>query len=625
MRKASMLFFLLFLVSSIGINILPPSASQSAKWTFMVYMAADNNLESVGVDDFLEMSEVGSTAEVNVVVQFDRHASGTPPYYDSRYGDWNTTKRFYVTQGMTPSPENALMDLGEVNMADPASLLDFINWSITNYPADHYFLDLWDHGMGWRGVLRDGNDYLATKELGTVLAEVTEKHGKMDIIGIDACRMTVEIVYELMDYTDFFVGSEKDEPLEGWPYDEFLRILVNNPGMGAAAVGKELVDVYVENYEENSLYSVTLSLIRSDMLDELVQAVGDFVYELNRTVPYYGDEVKAAKEATERYEEGVEYDLYHFAENLYERVDSRRIREMSLDLMVAVKRAVAYERHWDHPSPTNGVHAANAHGLSLWFPVTVSFPSYRELAFARDTQWDIFLERYLEGEKPTTGLEVAVGPEDTDGNGAADTVELGITSEISGTVVLEVYKRDRMWSCQEFSIQGHLKKEITIPLEDDGLFDLYLYLFNSTGLLHNYTTVGNLLRLSFIVSGTITDLRGEPLEDVSVSVTNTRTGDSLHKSTDAQGIYRFELEPGWFEDGDYLMIVAELGEERSETGFNASLEERAKVVNFVLQPATPPSGLTLPGIVLLVIVAMESAAIAVLILFFMRLRRTSGL
>ena len=35
-------------------------------------MDADNNLEDVGVADFLEMASVGSTSLVNIVVQFDR-------------------------------------------------------------------------------------------------------------------------------------------------------------------------------------------------------------------------------------------------------------------------------------------------------------------------------------------------------------------------------------------------------------------------------------------------------------------------------------------------------------------------------------------------------------------------
>ena len=48
----------------------PPAGKKS--WTFMVYMAGDNNLDPEGVQDLQEMKKVGSTAEVNVIAQFDR-------------------------------------------------------------------------------------------------------------------------------------------------------------------------------------------------------------------------------------------------------------------------------------------------------------------------------------------------------------------------------------------------------------------------------------------------------------------------------------------------------------------------------------------------------------------------
>lgn len=35
--------------------------TQSAEWTVMVYLDADNDLEEVGTDDFLEMAAAGST------------------------------------------------------------------------------------------------------------------------------------------------------------------------------------------------------------------------------------------------------------------------------------------------------------------------------------------------------------------------------------------------------------------------------------------------------------------------------------------------------------------------------------------------------------------------------------
>jgi len=47
----------------------------TAEWTWLVYMAGDNNLEGAGRVDLSEMQKVGSTAQVNVLVQFDTEAT----------------------------------------------------------------------------------------------------------------------------------------------------------------------------------------------------------------------------------------------------------------------------------------------------------------------------------------------------------------------------------------------------------------------------------------------------------------------------------------------------------------------------------------------------------------------
>jgi hypothetical protein len=47
-------------------------ATNQAKWTFMVYMAGDNNLDGATLRDIEEMARAGSTKEVNILVQLDR-------------------------------------------------------------------------------------------------------------------------------------------------------------------------------------------------------------------------------------------------------------------------------------------------------------------------------------------------------------------------------------------------------------------------------------------------------------------------------------------------------------------------------------------------------------------------
>ncbi|MDI9570291.1 MAG: clostripain-related cysteine peptidase [Pseudomonadota bacterium] len=106
--------------------------SGQAKWTVMVYMAGDNNLDGAALRDMKEMDQVGSTKDVNVLVQLDRLED-------------KKTRRFLITKG-GGYERDCLETFGETNTGDPKVLADFLTWSTERYPADRYFLTLWNQG-----------------------------------------------------------------------------------------------------------------------------------------------------------------------------------------------------------------------------------------------------------------------------------------------------------------------------------------------------------------------------------------------------------------------------------------------------------------------------------------------
>src|SRR5256712_1765414 len=333
MRSAAAILAVFFVLGGfLPLLAAPPARAASADWTLLVYMDADNNLEDYGIADFLEMAGVGSTSRVNIVVQFDRAAG-----YNSQYGDWTDTKRFLVQAGMTPTPANALMNLSEVDMADPASLVSFVTWGAAAYPARHYFLDLWDHGLGWQGVILDMNPnaFMTTAQLASALSQIRTALGRtVDIVGLDACRLTLEIMDELQPYADYFVGSQKDEPLAGWPYDTFLSAVTAAPLMTPVQVGTWLTSAYVASYFGTSPYSVALALVSGGALPPPVRAFPDFVAELNASVPLLQSQGLAARLATERHVRnglsgGDEFELFHFSENVVARPGNPRLAALA--------------------------------------------------------------------------------------------------------------------------------------------------------------------------------------------------------------------------------------------------------------------------------------------------------
>lgn len=271
------------------LSLLAAPLAHAADWTVLVYLAADNDLESYALDDFLQMATVGSTDRVNVVVQFDRSQG-----YVQSYGDWTTCKRFRITAGMTPTADNALSDLGEPNTGDPQVLTDFLAWGKASYPADRYAVILWNHGGGWRspaqadrnptwkGIAWDEDpqakgDCLLTAELRTAF----DQSGLTpDLVGFDACLMgMVEVAYELSRLqhpASVMVASPEVIPGEGWPYDTLLADLVAHPGWDAATWGAAITDRYFASYCNNQVLS-TIDLSRMGSLaagiDQLAAAL----------------------------------------------------------------------------------------------------------------------------------------------------------------------------------------------------------------------------------------------------------------------------------------------------------------------------------------------------------------
>jgi len=244
--------------------------AQDASWTIMVYIEGDNNLEGDALADIQEMEQIGSTDDVNIIVQVDRAED-----YSDGDGDWTQARRFRVEQdniGVTifdivdqkfSDPASVrlstppLEDLGEINNGDPNTLIDFALWTVDNYPADKYGLVLWNHGGTWIGgfggdestVDHDSMDML---ELDFALDSITSSIGRnFEFIGFDTCLMGGFEVFSLLaKYSNYAAGSEELEPGFGWYYTPVVELLVTDPSIDGGVLADSVVDSYMAFYNE---------------------------------------------------------------------------------------------------------------------------------------------------------------------------------------------------------------------------------------------------------------------------------------------------------------------------------------------------------------------------------------
>ncbi len=384
----------------------PTQGSTIAKWTFMVYMDGDNDLEKAAIKDLNEMEMVGSTSSVNIVVQMDRipgYLLSNPSDDDTSNGDWTDTRRFYVTKDYDPYTINSTMvqNLGEVDMGDPQNIVDFVRWAKNNYPAEHYALILWNHGGGFRKYIpfikakdiafdETNSDVITMPELASALAGVKAVLGRrIELLGMDACLMgMIEVAYEIKDYANVMVASEESEPNDGWPYGRLLTGLTSNPNMSAASLGRTIVNSYVNFYSASD--SVTLSAIDLTKIGYLANSVSQFARSItNDTMTadptYYIDDANNAQ-----YYSGDNnfIDLYDFAAKVTNdsNILDPNVKSNAAAVMSGVSGAVIV---------SEATFAGQHHGLSIYFPYNEYVdPKYLVTKFAQDTYWDEMLNYF---------------------------------------------------------------------------------------------------------------------------------------------------------------------------------------------------------------------------------------
>lgn len=261
------------------------TAISRQKWTVMVYVDADNDLEGALLNDLDEMEipqylDATGESQVSVLVQFDR-----TPGQDNSNGDWTTTRRFVMATDAQPGviATNHVEDLGEQDMGDPNTLRSFIDWAKDAAPADRYMLIINSHGNGprsrsvessiTRGVgfdMSSGNSLLTPSELSGVLRGI----GGVDVLGFDACLMaSTEVLAQLHGLTDYVVASEVLFPSRSYDYASLLTALVADPDMTPRDLAIKVVDSNRAQYASTN--NVVLTAFEMAKVPAFVEALGD--------------------------------------------------------------------------------------------------------------------------------------------------------------------------------------------------------------------------------------------------------------------------------------------------------------------------------------------------------------
>ena len=359
-----------------------------ARWTIMVYMSGDNNLEDYIVKDIEEeLGLAGSDANIRIVALADRG-----PGYDTSRGDWQSTKLYYVTQGILADPAHAVADWGERNFGDPQTLIDFVSWTKTNYPADRYALYFWGHGWNWHpGWVMEDDTNVDTLDYHEMKAAIPQL-GFIDVVGYDGCNMATMEIYKLWQGKATAVAaSEEYVNWKGIEYDAVIAQLRNNPFMSPDQVAVATAQSAIIQGGERTWSAVAVDA----RLSGLLTATDQFAAALTGGLAANRKKYDRAFGATRTmWQAPMDKDYYDLASEINLAVSDNGIKLKAQAVMSAINSVVLWEGH------TNAY--ADVHGITIYHISKAAqkdsnYTYYRStIDLALTTSWDEFLNAYAQ-------------------------------------------------------------------------------------------------------------------------------------------------------------------------------------------------------------------------------------
>lgn len=227
------------------------------KWLFLFYLCGDNDLASYIEADFREICSVGSTDNIQVLVQIDR-PDGAKRYVLADGGA--------ATEQLVSDPS---LNKARVNTGDPKEAIEFFRWGMTQFPTERVAIIFSGLGIDPKyveqRVLRQrpqlkqriendkdaddqqaahreletlvnsqlfslchdftSNDALEPHELREILETLQRDGLRVDLFGLDVGGAAfIEFAYELEDLADALVAAPAVMPDDGWPYDRIVKL-----------------------------------------------------------------------------------------------------------------------------------------------------------------------------------------------------------------------------------------------------------------------------------------------------------------------------------------------------------------------------------------------------------------
>lgn len=376
--------------------------SYAPTWTLMYYLDGDNNLDWAYPAIVNALEKAASNPNVQIVALWDRAGIGNSAYFKIQ-PDADLNKLAPYTANVN------YWHMGELNMGDPGTLTNFINWARTTFPAANTALILDNHGIGLGGGMVDDSssgpctsrkvDCLRVSELGSALNSATNNGAdKLDIVYMNACIMgLIEDAYQIRNTASYYVASEAIMWFSNQPFAYFAPAA----SITASTTPDQLTSLFVLSYAQDpgiGVYPYTISAINLTMLDPLVSSLNNLSLNLKSNMVAYAPRLQTIATQVQRFEmdgddkitpQDQYMDIYDFARLVHLNYpENANLQSAAQQVMDYLNLTVVAERHSSRNYRGNYWNHDNSHGLSIFFPArSSSYYSDANYDFALGASW----------------------------------------------------------------------------------------------------------------------------------------------------------------------------------------------------------------------------------------------
>ncbi len=372
------------------------------KWTVLVFINAANDLYWASDINVNQMEQVADNPDVRFVLQWKQ----------SR--DVFSSSSFDGVRRVLVKPDNTSAIVSEVvqsgltdglgqplDMGDPDTLKDFLDWAKTYYPADRYALVIWNHGNGWHRRPEEdrGRAFSYDDQSGNSIqiweADQALAGHTFDIIAWDASLMQMmEVAYEIKDKAPHIVGSEESPPAEGYPYHLVFDAFRDNPDETTANLTRAFIDGTLAHppYVSRKITQSSLTSAQFGPLRDSISALGTaLITAYNADPTGIAPLVQDARDTAKSYSPSS-VRIYRDLVDLCLKLEAEPGMPVAVVTAAANVRAqVALTVLWEgHNSNSLG-----STGISIDFSPASVFggvtADYLQMKFAQDSQWDEWL------------------------------------------------------------------------------------------------------------------------------------------------------------------------------------------------------------------------------------------